>query len=314
MNIVKKIEEAGLKGRGGGAFPTALKWKLSKKAKGKVKYVICNASEGEPNVFKDGYILDNYLEEVVNGIKIAQDFISAKESYIYLNKNYSINKDIGNIIVFKKNSGYIGGEESSMCEAIEGKRAEPRRRPPFLTECGLFDCPTLVNNVETFYYVSKIAKGEYNHCRFFSINGDVANAGVYELPEDTTIFQALKETNNYPDFDFFTQIGGGASGEIMLPQELNKPVFGAGSITVYNRETTDKYDLMEKWAEFFHTGNCDKCVPCREGAFRVYEMIKERNIDYDKLDDIFLTLKKSSFCSLGKGIPLPFESLMKKIR
>jgi len=314
MDIVKKIEESGLKGRGGGAFPTALKWTLAKKAKGKEKYVVCNASEGEPNVFKDGYILDNHLEEVINGIKIAQDFISAKDSYIYLNKNYSINKDIGNIIVFKKNSGYIGGEESSMCEAIEGKRAEPRKRPPFLTECGLFNCPTLVNNVETFYYVSKIAKGEYNHCRFFSINGDVANAGVYELPENTTIFQALKETNNYPNFDFFTQIGGGASGEIMLPQELNKPVFGAGSITVYNRKTTDKYDLMEKWAEFFHTGNCDKCVPCREGAFRIYKMIKERNIDYDKLDDIFLSLKKSSFCSLGKGIPLPFESLMKKIR
>ncbi|MDD3386348.1 MAG: NADH-ubiquinone oxidoreductase-F iron-sulfur binding region domain-containing protein [Candidatus Pacebacteria bacterium] len=314
MDIIKKIKEAGLKGRGGGSFSTALKWELAKKAQGKEKYVICNAAEGEPNVFKDKYILDNYLEDVINGIKIAKNFISAKSAYIYLNKNYTISEDIGDIIIFKKDSGYIGGEETSICEAIEGKRVEPRRKPPFLTESGLFGCPTLLNNVETFYCVSKIAKGEYNHSRFFSINGDVLNQGVYELREDITIFQALKETKNYPEFDFFAQVGGGASGEIMLPQELNRPVFGAGSITIYNREKTDKYELMEKWAEFFHTGNCDKCVPCREGAFRIYEMIKERNIDYDKLDSIFFSLKKSSFCSLGKSIPLPFESLIKKIR
>jgi len=314
MDILKKLKSSDLKGRGGGAFSVALKWELAKKAKGKEKYVICNASEGEPNVFKDKFILDNYLSEVINGINIAVDFLNAKDAYIYLNKDYKLKGDIGKCIIFKKTSGYIGGEETAAVEAIEGKRTEPRLKPPFLTECGLFDCPTLMNNVETFYYVSKVEKGEYNNKRFYSINGDVSNEGVYELPVDMPIFDILKQTGNYPEFDFFAQVGGGASGEIMLPQELKKSAFGAGSITIYNREKTDIYELMEKWAEFFHTGNCDKCAPCREGAFRIYEMVKSRNIDYEILDDIFFNLKKSSFCALGKCIPLPFESLIKKIK
>lgn len=322
MNIVRKIKEADLKGRGGGGFPTGIKWELVKKAKGKKKYIICNASEGEPNVFKDGYILENYPKEVINGINIAADFISAEYSYIYLNKDYykkiknRLEDIIGNkrIIIFEKRAGYIGGEETAVCESIEGRRAEPKKKPPFLTDCGLFNCPTLMNNVETFYYISKISKGTYQKTRFYSVNGDVLNPGVYELPENLTMVQILRETNNYPDFDFFVQAGGGVSGEIMLSEELNKPVYGAGSITVFNKKETDIYSLMEKWAEFYHKGNCDKCAPCREGAYRIYEMIKARNIDMEKLEDIFLSLKKTSFCSLGRGMPLPFESLIKKIK
>ena len=314
MDILEKLKASELKGRGGGAFSTALKWELVKKAKEKNKYVICNASEGEPNVFKDKYILDNYLPEVINGINLAVDFIKAKDAYIYLNKNYNLKGSVGKCIVFKKTSGYIGGEETAAVEAIEGKRAEPRIKPPFLTEVGLFNCPTLMNDVETCYYVSKIDKGEYNKTRFYSINGDVSNEGVYELPLDMPISDILNQTGNYPDFDFFAQVGGGASGEIMLPQELKVPAFGAGSITIYNKKTTDIYALMEKWAEFFHTGNCDKCTPCREGAFRIYEMIKNRDINCEVLDDIFFNLKKSSFCALGRSIPLPFESLIKKVK
>ncbi len=314
MDILEKLRASELKGRGGGAFSVALKWELAKKAKGKEKYVICNASEGEPNVFKDKYILDYYLDEVINGINIAVDFLKAKEAYIYLNKNYKLKGDTGNCIIFKKESGYIGGEETAAVEAIEGKRAEPRAKPPFLTECGLFNCPTLMNNVETFYYVSKIAKGEYKKTRFYSINGDVLHEGVYELPVDMPIVDILKQTGNYPDFDFFAQIGGGASGEIMLPQELEIPAFGAGSITIYNKDKTDKFELMEKWAKFFHTGNCDKCTPCREGAFRIYEMVKNRDIDYEVLEDILFNLENSSFCALGKSIPTPFASLIKKVK
>lgn len=319
--LIEKLKEAGLKGRGGGGFPVGLKWELAKKAKGKTKYVICNASEGEPNVFKDGYILRNYLREVIDGIDLAMKTIGAETGYIYINSKYydemeeKIRAEIGKrkIIIFEKKAKYIGGEETAICESIEGKRTEPRSKPPFLTDCGLFNCPTLMNNVETFYYVSKIAKGEHEKKRFYSINGDVENEGVYELPEEMTIFEVLRKTGNYPSFDFFAQIGGGASGEIMIMEELNRPVTGAGSITIYNKKKTDVFVLMERWAEFFHLGNCDKCVPCREGAFRIYEMVKKRKLDYDILDSLFLSLRESSFCALGRGIPVPFISLIEKV-
>ena len=320
-DIIEKLKEAGLKGRGGAGFPTSTKWELVKKAKGNNKYVICNASEGEPNVFKDKHIIEKYSEDIVNGIEIAMRAIGANKAYIYLNKDYykefknKLEEVIGerNIVLFEKKARYIGGEETSAVESIEGKRAEPRKRPPFLTDYGLFGCPTLMNNVETFYHVSKIAKGEYNKTRFYSVNGDVNNSGVFEFPEDMTIFQVLKKTENYPSFDFFVQVGGGASGEIMLPEELNRPVTGAGSITVFNRKKTDVFVLMKKWAEFFHVGNCDKCVPCREGAFRIYEMVKSGKLDYELLDSLFLSLRESSFCALGRGIPTPFQSLIEKV-
>jgi len=319
--IIEKLKESGLKGRGGGAFPVGLKWELAKQAKGKIKYVICNASEGEPDVFKDEYLLKNYLDEVINGIDIAMKTISAETGYIYINGAYyeemkeKIIQAIGKrkIIIFKKKAKYIGGEETAICESIEGKRAEPRKKPPFLTDSGLFGFPTLMNNVETFYYISKIVQGKYEKKRFYSVNGDVENPGVYELPEEMTIFEVLKKTSNYPSFDFFAQIGGGASGEIMIMEELNRPATGAGSITIYNKKKTDVFALMEKWAEFFHLGNCDKCVPCREGAYRIYEMVKSRKLDYDMLDNLFLSLRESSFCALGRGIPVPFISLIEKV-
>jgi NADH:ubiquinone oxidoreductase subunit F (NADH-binding) len=319
--IIEKLKESGLKGRGGGGFPVGLKWELAKKAKGNIKYVICNASEGEPNVFKDGYILRNYLNEVIDGIDIAMKIISAETGYIYINSEYykemkeSIETAIGQrkIIIFEKIAKYIGGEETAICETIEGKRTEPRKKPPFLTDSGLFNCPTIMNNVETFYYVSKVAHNKHEKKRFYSVNGDVENPGVYELPEEMTIFEVLKKTGNYPSFDFFAQIGGGASGEIMIMEELNKPVTGAGSITIYNKKKTNVFALMERWAEFFHLGNCDKCVPCREGAYRLYEMVKTKKLDYDVLDELFLSLRESSFCALGRGIPVPFISLIEKV-
>ncbi len=320
MDIITKLKEAELKARGAG-FPTGSKWEMVKRAKGDKKYVICNSSEGEPNVFKDGYILENYPKEVINGMDIAIKELGATAAYLYLNKNYydkykdNLKKIIGDkpIILFKKMVGYIGGEETAACELIEGKRCQPRKKPPFLTDYGLFGCPTLMNNVETFYYVSKVSKGEDSKKRFYSVNGEVENEGVYELPDSLTIEQVLKETGNYPKFDFFVQVGGGASGEIILPNELDKPASGAGSITIYNRDKTDVYELMEKWAEFFHNQNCDKCLPCREGAYRIYEMVKSRKIDYELLYSLFDSLGNTSFCALGRGMPVPFSSLIEKV-
>lgn len=320
-NFIEQLKDSKLKGRGGGGFETWIKWDLVKKTDGQ-KYIICNGAEGELNSSKDEYILKNYPSEIISGIVIGLDEIKAEKAYLYLKKDYYQKyKDIlmpliGSkpIIIFEKPElGYIAGEETVICEIIEGKEAKPRLKPPYLSEKGLFGCPTLINNLETFFWISKIAKNEYQNTRFFDISGDIKNPGIFELDENITIKNALKETNNYPDLDFFIQAGGGASGEILLPSELDKSISKLGSIIVFNQNTTDLYSLMEKWALFFYHGNCDKCLPCREGTEIIYKMVKNRNIDYNKLNEVFSNLKKSSFCALGKNIPVPFETLYQKV-
>jgi NADH:ubiquinone oxidoreductase subunit F (NADH-binding) len=320
-NIIAKLKENNLLGRGGAGFPTALKWESVKNTKAEKKYVVCNGSEGEIAVFKDGFILDNYPNDLVFGIKLALESVGASLAYIYLNKNYykkfksRLEKIVGNlpIKIIKKSGGYLAGEETALCEAIEGKRPEPKIKPPFPAQSGIFGYPTLINNVETFYYVAKIAKNEYRNTRFYSISGDVKNPDVYELPVNYSIKKVLKETGNYPKFNFFIQVGGGSSGEILLENEIGRSVCGAGAIIVYDMGKTDLMSLMKKWADFFTKENCDKCVPCREGIFRIAEMISNKKIKKDVMDDILFTLRETSFCSLGKSAVVPFESLLNKI-
>ena len=243
-NIIEKLKESGLSGRGGACFPTWMKWNMVAEAKGEKKYVVCNASEGEPGIAKDLYLLENHAERVIGGMKIAIEFLGAKKGYLYLNPRYykklakKLQAKIGGlpIEVFAKShaTGYVGGEETSALNHIEGKRVEPRLRPPFPPAKGLWGCPTLVNNVETFYAVSLIDEGKYEHKRFYTLNGDCLWTGVYELPEDWTVKKILEETANYPKFDFFAQVGGDAAGEVLNSGQLDKPAGGGGSITVYS--------------------------------------------------------------------------------
>jgi NADH:ubiquinone oxidoreductase subunit F (NADH-binding) len=320
--IILKLKEAGILGRGGAGFPVWQKWDSVLNALGDEKYVICNGAEGEPDVFKDEYIIKNYSQDLIDGIRIAIETLSARKAYLYLNHKYY--EDYREILigiigdlpieVIEKGKGYIAGEESAICNFIETGITEPRQKPPFLSQVGLFGKPTLVNNLETFYYVSKINKGEYSKTRFFSINGDVDNPGVFEESESIALEELLKKTNNYPQFDFFAQVGGGAEGVIMLPAELAGPLAGGcGAIKIFNREKTDLFNLMEYWIEFIIYGNCDKCVPCREGTYRIYEMVKSRNIDKDKLLELLDVLEKTSFCALGRGVVIPFRSLISKL-
>jgi len=321
MDIISKLKESNLLGRGGASFPTGLKWEAVKNEKAEKKYIICNGSEGEPGVFKDKHILENYPEEVVNGIKIALQEIDNSSAYIYLNKDYfqefkdKLEKLIedSKITVFEKYGGYLAGEETTVCNVIEGKEPESRFKPPYPFQIGLFGFPTLINNIETFYYVSRISKNEYKNTRFYSISGDVTKRGVFEFPLDLSLEQVLRQSNNYPDFDFFVQVGGGASGEILLPDELNQPLKGVGAIIVYDKSKTDLFELMKYWAEFFNKENCDRCTPCREGAFRLLEMAKTGKIDREKLDEILLVLGETSFCPLGRSMVAPFKSLIFKL-
>ncbi|MDD4661724.1 MAG: NADH-ubiquinone oxidoreductase-F iron-sulfur binding region domain-containing protein [Candidatus Pacebacteria bacterium] len=314
MNIIEKLKLAELKGRGGAGFPTYLKWESVLNAKAPKKYIICNAAEGELDLKKDKYILENYLKDVLFGIEIALKTIDNSLAYLYLNKEYYslIKNKIDNpkIILIEEDNGYIGGEESTAINVIEGKAPEPRKRPPYVSEKGLFGMPTLVNNVETFYYVSKIEKGEYDKERFYMIVGENIKGGVYELKEDMTIREILKQTNNYLEEPFYVQSGGGSCGEILVEEEFDKPVCGEGFIRVISYKE-DPYKIMEKWATFLMEGNCDKCTPCREGTYRILEMVQNKNLK--GMEEIFSVLEKTSFCALGRGIPTSFRSLINKV-
>ncbi len=346
MAILNKIKKAGLVGRGGACFPTAVKWQMVNKSEGDKKYVICNASEGEPGIKKDGYILEHYPERVIDGMKIAIDFLGAEKGIIYINYKYykkfakNLNKIITSppadakalagkqpshskgeggkglpIELFVKpiNSGYIGGEETSVINAIEGKRIEPRLRPPFPITNGLYGCPTLVNNVETFYDVSLIAAGEYENKRFYTINGDCLWTGVYELPEDWTIGKVLKQTKNMPKFVFFAQVGGDASGEVLNSKQLKQPVSGAGSITVYSIKKYQPKKLITGWLDFFLNESCGQCTPCREGIYRLLEIMKSPEPDWQLFSDLLDNLDETAFCGLGCVVPVPIRSYVKNV-
>ncbi len=318
-NLISKIKEVNLLGRSGSMFPVALKWEAVKSSNALRKFVICNASEGEIETFKDYYILKNYPEVVVEGVNLAIAETGAEKAYIYLNKDYYkeiaavLENFIGeNIEIVEKKGGYVGGEETSLIEAIEGNEPEPRIKPPFPSYEGLWGFPTLVNNVETLYCVAKINQDEYKNERFFSIGGDAVNKGVFMLDKDMTVKQVMEDTNNIPSFDYFLQIGGGAGGTILLPGEIEDKIFDClGSVVVYNREKTDPYLLLERWVDFLLEGNCDKCTPCREGLLRIKEMIEKK--DFEEIDDIFLVMGDTSLCPLGKVAVNPFKSLLTKI-
>jgi NADH:ubiquinone oxidoreductase subunit F (NADH-binding) len=321
QDIISKLKEANLTGRGGAGFPAALKWEAVKNTLAEKKYVVANGSEGEMDIWKDGYILEKYPEDLVAGVKLAVEAVNATKGYIYLRHDYfkkfkkSLEKNIGKapIEVFKEFGGYIGGEETALLNSLEGKRCEPRMKPPRTSEYGLFGCPTVVNNIETFYWAAKINKGEYKNTKFYSIGGQIKKPGVYELPIEASIKEILEQTNNFPDFPFFLQIGGGSSGEILASQETNQKAGGAAGIIVFHLEKTKSLELVKKWSDFFLKETCGQCTPCREGVYRLREILAQNEINQDLFKEIFFNLKQSSFCAFGRSVPCPFETLIKKI-
>lgn len=325
-NIIAKIEQAGLVGRGGAEFPTARKWQSVKDAPGKTKYVICNASEGELGLFKDIFVLENHLEEVMAGMALAMKTISAEKAYFNLNENYhqKIKRNLEKLIkkyrkqglefeVFVEEPSYIGGEETALLEAIEGQRTQPRLKPPYPSEAGLFNAPTLINNVETFYNVALVALDQYEDSRFCCLTVDRERIGVYRQPADWSLEKILKETGNYPDYDFFVQVGGSASGPVYHQKQLkSNKLSGAGSLEVY-RASTKPQALLSQWFEFYANESCGKCTPCRQGTFNLWQLINKKKIDWKKILEIVETMEKTSFCGLGKSIGVPVRSYLKNV-
>lgn len=293
----------------------------------KVCYVVANGAEGEPGIKKDGHILDKHPEIFLSGLKLAADFLRAKKVYLFLRHDYfkkyqdNLIKEAAKISLLHKleiiakpeGAGYIAGEESTILNIIEGGRIEPRLRPPYPTAHGLYNQPTLINNIETFYDVALVASGKYKKERFFTLNGEIKNKGVFAYPVNWTIAQVLKASDNYPMWPFFVQVGGDASGEVLAEDQLNRPAGGAASITVYNLKNHDPHKLLASWLEFFKDESCGQCVPCREGSFRLWEAINAARMDWQLFDEILSDLSESSFCALGASIPVPIRSYWQNI-
>ena len=328
-DILRKIEEANLVGRGGAAFPAHLKWKRIKKLENTKKYVVCNASEGEIGLAKDIHILKNWPEKVIQGMLIAMDFLETKEAYINFNKNYyeetkdKIDPLIDDcrqkgymITIFKEEPTYIGGESGALLNAIEGKKTQPRPPEVSASITGIHGNPVLLHNVETLYNVAMVAEDKFEHTRFSTVLG-VKNPGVYSFDENISVADALRETDNYPDFDFFVQSGGGASGVVISKDQAEtEKLSGCGSIEIYPTDIKP-YDLLKKWFDFYKEESCGHCTPCREGSWQLWKAFEDLedkdNLPWEMIRSIAKNMKETSFCGLGRSLPVPVESYMKNI-
>ncbi|HPA25495.1 MAG TPA: NADH-ubiquinone oxidoreductase-F iron-sulfur binding region domain-containing protein [bacterium] len=342
--IIKKLQKANLIGRGCNNFPVADKWLAVRNAPTKMdKFVICNISESEPGMFKDEYILKNQTEKVIEGIKIAMDFVGAKKGFIYLNPAYyqsyqdylkaEIEAQKVNIELYEKPlHDYIGGEETALLNSMQGLRVEPRLKPPFPTTDGFFNQPTLINNCETFYTVALIKANQYKNTKFYclseaDVNSDKdakscvsTNHGqglILELPIDITVKKALEAFNHKPSDKYFYQVGGGAAGTCYNFRQLQRP-FGnnAAAIIVYPKNKPEK-EIILHFAQFFKDESCGQCVPCREGTYRLLKLLEKKYagelVDQNLIDDLIFNLQKSSFCALGKVATNAMTSYWKNI-
>ena len=316
--LLEKVRKSRLLGRSGSRFPVANKWDSLASKTGE-KYLICNGAEGEPGVFKDKYILKNEPEKVVLGIEKTMEALGMDRCFFYLRKDYK--KTLGlklksliedkDIEIVEKKDRYVAGEETAAVNAIEGLRPEPSIKPPFPTESGIGGRPTLVHNVETMYAVAEIAEDEYNYERFYCIFGKVKNGGVFKLKNNLSLEEVLKKTDNYPDFNFLVQVGGGAGGVFLTSKELSAECKRLGAIEVFRADKFDPLKKMKSISRFLMHGNCDKCTPCREGIYRINKMLKKGDYNKEILEDITFALSGSSYCPLGKVAAEVFKSLDK---
>ncbi len=347
--VIEAIKTSGLRGRGGAGFPCGSKWELAKKSKGAKKFLICNADEGEVGTFKDRYVLQHDPFSVIEGMAIAAYAIGAKKGYIYLRGEYhylleGLKKAItqtkekgflkGLDIEIEEGAGsYICGEESALMNSIEGKRGEARFRPPFPPTSGLFEKPTIINNVETLMNVphiilkgakwySKLGTGESKGTKLFSVSGDVARPGVYEMELGCSLKELVKDLAGAKEVKM-VQIGGSTGGIVpgsMIDTALSyETVLGSGAVTVFD-ETRDVIDFVYRTVEFLNEESCGKCTPCREGTEVMVEVLGRLargegvQTDIRTLEELSETMMLSSMCGLGQGVPIPVLDTLKYFR
>lgn len=351
--LIAEVENASkLRGRGGAGFNTGFKWSGAKASAGDVKYVVCNADEGEPGTFKDRVILENDPHTVLEGMLIAAYAIGASEAILYCRGEYEHQIDLlrhaveqaqergltdgVHVQVYSGGGSYVCGEETALLNSIEGRRAEPRMKPPYPTVAGAFGKPTVVNNVETFANVpvivekgaqwySQIGASEYPGTKVFSISGDVKNPGCYEAATDSSLNDVIELAGGVTEGHTIkaVQLGGSSCGYIK-GSELNQSVdfdslrrngksLGSGAVLVLN-ETHNMVDQVQQILHFFRHESCGKCTPCREGLYQAsllmdkFAQSQATQEDLEMLQSLYALMSKDCFCALGQGALTAFVS------
>jgi len=369
--VLARLKEAELRGMGGAGFPTSMKWDLVRKQQELVKYIVCNADESEPGTIKDRFILSHLPHLVAEGMILAGLITGAKRGILYIRHEYPLQEEIfgeelrrcakagllgKNILdsgmdfeleVFVSPGGYICGEESALIEAIEGHRAEPRNKPPFPGQIGLWQKPTVINNVETFANVPQIlargvewykTAGVYGSrgLKFVGVSGHVARPGVFEVPMGTTMREVLYGNaggiRNGRGLKAFAP-SGPSSGYLpasMMDVRLDfkalaeaGSMLGSGAIVVCD-DTTCMLDMALNAVRFYRNESCGKCVPCRVGSQKMVDMLTrwtqgglsdaQYRADLGLLEELSQAMSQTSICGLGQIVPAPVQSVLKHFR
>ncbi|MDR1607692.1 MAG: NADH-quinone oxidoreductase subunit NuoF [Deltaproteobacteria bacterium] len=366
-DIIKELSDSGLRGRGGGGFPAGKKWAEVQRQKAKPKYVVCNGDEGDPGAFMDRSVMEGDPHRMLEGMLISGIACDASEAYIYVRAEYpmAVNRlklaieeatergllgdnILGSNFSFriKINRGagaFVCGEGSALTSSIEGKRGMPRVKPPRTAEKGLFNQPTVLNNVETFANVPEIInKGAKWHRSFgtsnsagtkaFALTGNIRNTGLIEVPMGSTLRTIIYDIGGgIPDGKDFKAVQiGGPSGGCLTKEHLDLPLdfdslkkvgamIGSGGLVVMDSETC-MVEVARFFMNFIQNESCGKCVPCREGTKRML-MILERIVtgrgvvrDLDLLLELADTISNTALCGLGKTAPNPVVSTIRHFR
>ncbi len=365
--ITEEVKISGLRGRGGAGFPTGLKWEFARKSEGDVKYVLCNADEGDPGAFMDRSVLEADPHAVLEGMIIAAKAINAHRGYIYVRTEYPLAvKRLGIAITQARAYGLLGqdilgtgfdfdvdiyqgagafvcGEETALMRSIEGRRGMPRPRPPFPAHKGLWDKPTILNNVETLASIGQIilnggrwyagvgtagSKGT----KVFAISGDVNNIGLVEVPMGTSLRKLIFEIGGgIPNKKKFKAVQlGGPSGGCVPERYLDIPVdyeeiakvgaiMGSGGVIVMDEDTC-MVDMARFFMDFVQDESCGKCTPCREGTRRLLQVLEKlcegrgESGDIATLEELSAIIKDASLCGLGQTGPNPVLSTLRYFR
>ena len=366
-DVIQTLMDSGLRGRGGGGFPTGLKWKLAKQNDADQKYVCCNADEGDPGAFMDRSILEGDPHAVLEAMAIAGYAIGASQGYIYVRAEYPIaverlkiaiqqaremellGKDIFGTgfdfdIDLRLGAGaFVCGEETALMTSIEGNRGEPKPRPPYPAQKGLFGKPTILNNVETYANIPQIILNgpewfasmgteKSKGTKVFALGGKIHNTGLVEIPMGTTLREVIEEIGGgIPGGKKFKAAQtGGPSGGCIPAEHFDIPIdydnlisigsmMGSGGLIVMD-ETDCMVDIAKFFLEFTVEESCGKCTPCRVGTKRMLEILTKITKgqatmeDLDKLEELCYYVKENSACGLGQTAPNPVLSTLRYFR
>lgn len=331
--VINKLREAKLLGKGGAAFPVADKWEGVLNAEGELKYIICNSSEGELGLFKDLYIWRNYMDTVFKGIEYGLQFLGNAEVYIHINQDYlnELKPQLFKYIndykwqykfhISIENPCYIGGEASALMNIIETGIAQPKPRIHRTVVKGLFEKPTMMQNVETFYDIANVLDNKYDFCRFSGIFGDGINKKFLAKHKiDDPISKILKDNNVNPDFDYYVQIGGSASGPVYNSNQLDDVIMcGAGSIEIFDKNKRGFLEFIKRLGDFYQKEACGKCKG-KEFATNLNSTIilpidseKEAVDNINNMLPFINDMNKKTFCKLCKSLKVPFVTYCENI-